>query len=237
MALISSNGATKSLFRFAKISEAKFRHFLRCFALDLTATQTAEMTGLSVRSVNDIFLRLRRKSPKNVNAVLRLAVSWKRMNPTSGHGAFAASEDVERVENIVFGLLKRGDQVYTEIVPDASRDRTGCVKSHATSHYSRQSKSTGGVAYRRLERVRRSRRPGLRQALPGPPRRQRVRLRRQPHQRHRKLLEPGKTTPRQIQRGTKTHLLSAPEGVGVPIQPKTKQPLQSSVIFSQKDSL
>jgi len=25
-------------FRFAKISEAKFRHLLRCFALDLTAT-------------------------------------------------------------------------------------------------------------------------------------------------------------------------------------------------------
>ncbi|MEO6981729.1 MAG: IS1595 family transposase, partial [Edaphobacter sp.] len=41
-------------FCFAKISEAKFRHLLRCFALDRTATQTAAMTGLSVRSVNDI---------------------------------------------------------------------------------------------------------------------------------------------------------------------------------------
>lgn len=36
-------------FRFAKISEARFRHLLRCFALDLSATQTAKMTGISVR--------------------------------------------------------------------------------------------------------------------------------------------------------------------------------------------
>jgi len=48
-------------FRFSKISEAKFRSLLRCFALDMTATQTARMTGISLRSVNQIFLRLREK--------------------------------------------------------------------------------------------------------------------------------------------------------------------------------
>jgi transposase len=45
-------------FRFSKLSEAKFRHLVRCFALDLTATQTALLTGISVRSVNAIFLRI-----------------------------------------------------------------------------------------------------------------------------------------------------------------------------------
>jgi restriction system protein len=48
-------------FRFSKLSEAKFRQLLRCFALDLTATQTSVLTGISVRSVNAIFLRIRRK--------------------------------------------------------------------------------------------------------------------------------------------------------------------------------
>ena len=43
----------------AKISEAKFRYFLRLFALDLTASNTARLTGLSVRSVNALYLRLR----------------------------------------------------------------------------------------------------------------------------------------------------------------------------------
>jgi transposase len=47
--------------RFAKIFEARFRILLRCLALDLSATQTAQMTGLSVRSVNPIFLRLRQR--------------------------------------------------------------------------------------------------------------------------------------------------------------------------------
>src|ERR1035438_10366043 len=48
-------------FRFSKICEAKFRSLLRCFALDMTATQTARMTGISLRSVNQIYLRLREK--------------------------------------------------------------------------------------------------------------------------------------------------------------------------------
>ncbi len=48
-------------FRRSKLSEATFRRLVRCFSLDLTATQTAGMIGLSVRSVNTIFLRMRRK--------------------------------------------------------------------------------------------------------------------------------------------------------------------------------
>jgi transposase-like protein len=109
-------------FRFAKISEAKFRSLLRCFALDLTATQTAAMTGLSVRSVNQIFLRIREKlahecrsnSPFSGN--LEADESYfgpRRVRGRRGRGAGG--------KTIVFGLLKRGDQVYTEIVPNASR--------------------------------------------------------------------------------------------------------------------
>lgn len=36
----------------SKISEAKFRQLVRCFALDFTAMSTAELTGISVRIVN-----------------------------------------------------------------------------------------------------------------------------------------------------------------------------------------
>ena len=39
----------------SKITEAKFRRLIRCFALDLTASNTAELTGISVRSTNSIF--------------------------------------------------------------------------------------------------------------------------------------------------------------------------------------
>ncbi len=95
---------------------------MRCFALDLTATQTAAMTGISVRSVNDIFLRIRE----------RLAHECQKNSPFAGD--LEADESYfgpRRVrgrrgrgaggKTIVFGLLKRDDQVYTEIVPNASK--------------------------------------------------------------------------------------------------------------------
>ena len=43
-------------FRRSKISEAKFRQIVRCFALDLTAGECAALTGVSA---NPIYLRIR----------------------------------------------------------------------------------------------------------------------------------------------------------------------------------
>lgn len=45
----------------SRVGEARFRALVRCFAPDLTATATAELTGLSVRSVNSIVLRIHRR--------------------------------------------------------------------------------------------------------------------------------------------------------------------------------
>jgi len=88
----------------------------------MTATQTAKMTAISVRSVNAIFLRMRRK----------IALECEHQSPF--HGELEADESyfgTKRVrgkrgrgaagKTIVFGPLKRGHKVYTEIVPDASK--------------------------------------------------------------------------------------------------------------------
>ena len=121
-------------FRFAKISEARFRSLLRCFALDLTATQTAALTGLSVRRTNDLFQRLRH----------RLTIECVKVSPFKGE--LEADESYfgpRRVrgrrgrgaagKTIVFGLLKRGDQVYTEIVPNATKAALQAVIRHKAS--------------------------------------------------------------------------------------------------------
>ena len=42
-------------FRRSKLSEAKLRQILRYFAMDLTATDCAELSGVSVRSINTIY--------------------------------------------------------------------------------------------------------------------------------------------------------------------------------------
>ena len=109
-------------FRRSKISEARFRSLVRCFALDLTATQTASMTGISIRSVNSIYLRIRVRLAELCElgspfaGVLEADESYfgpRRVRGKRGRGASG--------KTIVFGLLQRDDQVYTEIVPNASK--------------------------------------------------------------------------------------------------------------------
>lgn len=106
----------------SKISEAKFRQLIRYFAMDLTATDCAELTGLSVRSVNSIYQRIRRRLARQCEQVSPLGGELeadesyfgpRRIRGLRGRGAGQ--------KTVVFGLLKRGSNVYTEIVPNASK--------------------------------------------------------------------------------------------------------------------
>jgi len=104
----------------SKLSEAKFRFIIKCFALDLTATQTSEISGVSRNSINLLFSAIRR----------RIAENSKLESPLSGE--FEADESyfgATRVKGkrgrgagkkkIVFGLLKRSVNVYVQVVPNA----------------------------------------------------------------------------------------------------------------------
>jgi len=106
----------------SKISEAKFRQILRYFALDLTATDCATLSGVSVRGINAIYLRIRKRLAWHCSQVSPFAgdleadesyFGARRVRGKRGRGAAG--------KTIVFGLLKRGQCVYTEIVPDASK--------------------------------------------------------------------------------------------------------------------
>ena len=46
-------------FKNPKISEGRFRRLLKAFALDLTASDAARLTDISICSVNTIYLRMR----------------------------------------------------------------------------------------------------------------------------------------------------------------------------------
>ncbi|GAA4394126.1 hypothetical protein GCM10023186_46340 [Hymenobacter koreensis] len=97
----------------AKISEAKFRYVLRLFSLDLTASDAARLSGLSVRTVNALYLRLRRRLqswcpvPAGLDGAVELDESYfgpRRVRGKRGRGASG--------KTIVFGLFKRGGQVW-----------------------------------------------------------------------------------------------------------------------------
>ena len=45
----------------SKITGVKFRRLIRCFALDWTVSNSAELVGISVRCTNSIFLKIRHR--------------------------------------------------------------------------------------------------------------------------------------------------------------------------------
>jgi transposase len=109
-------------YRRSKISERKTRQIIRYFALDLTASKTAELAGLTRKSVNQIYLKIRlrvaaeceRASP--FGGVVEVDESYfgaRRVRGKRGRGASG--------KTIVFGIFKRNGSVYTEIVPDCSK--------------------------------------------------------------------------------------------------------------------
>src|SRR5215208_2771734 len=113
--------SSKQLVR-ARISRAKFRQLLKLFALDLTATQIAPLTGLNRNTVNR-YLRLIRQA---------IAEHCQRESPFSGEVELDESYfGARRVrgkrgrgaggKTIVFGIYKRNGRVYTEVVPDCKK--------------------------------------------------------------------------------------------------------------------
>lgn len=109
-------------YRRSRISEKVFRGLIKAFAMDLTATDAAELTGLSVRSVNDIYLKIRQRIAERCEGQspfrgeVEIDESYfgpKRVRGKRGRGAGG--------KTIVFGVLKRDDRVYTQIVPDVKK--------------------------------------------------------------------------------------------------------------------
>lgn len=109
-------------YKHSRISEAKFRQIVKYFCMDFTATDTAQLTGIDVRSINPIYLKIRK----------RLAQLCEQSSPLAGtvevdesyFGAHRARGKRGRGaydKTIVFGLLKRQGKVYTEIVPDCTK--------------------------------------------------------------------------------------------------------------------
>ena len=106
----------------SRISEAKFRQIVRLFCLDLTAVQTAELSGISRNSVNKYLTAIRRRiaefceSESPFSGQVQIDESLfgaRRVKGKRGRGAYG--------KVLVFGLYKRNGKVYTEVVPNASK--------------------------------------------------------------------------------------------------------------------
>ena len=106
----------------SRISERKIREIVRFFAADLTALQTAELSGLNRNTVNRHYGALRKRIHTACEAqrpffgVVEADESWfgaRRVKGKRGRGAYG--------KTTVFGIFERAGKVYTEIVPDCSK--------------------------------------------------------------------------------------------------------------------
>jgi transposase-like protein len=118
----------------SKISEAKFREIVKYFAADLTATLTAEFTGISRETINRYYMEMRKIIHRRQCEIGRIEVGEiecdesyfgpRRVKGKRGRGAGG--------KTIVFGLFKREGKVYTHIVPNAKAETLlPLIRSHA----------------------------------------------------------------------------------------------------------
>lgn len=107
----------------SRISEAKIREIIKLFSIDIEATKIAELTGISRKSINRILQQIRERiadycqqeSPFD-NGEVEIDESYfgtRRVRGIRGRGA--------KGKHIVFGLIKRGGKVYTQVVKNCSQ--------------------------------------------------------------------------------------------------------------------
>jgi transposase-like protein len=110
------------VFKKAHICRAKQRELVKLFAADLTAAQAAAVSGLNINTTERYWRLFRCALVRQCAAMAKQSgivevdesyFGAKRVKGKRGRGAYG--------KTIVFGLFKRGGNVYTQIVPDCSK--------------------------------------------------------------------------------------------------------------------
>ncbi len=144
---LSRHQAKNRYYRHSRISEELFLHVLEEFCRDLTATECANITGISVRSVNSIYLKLRRwladsdNNSTDINTakqdVYKLAVDEDDINLT-----VISDQDINAAQELIAApTLAGNDQIWDQLngalallVPNRSRLKRRLdlsIKQHA----------------------------------------------------------------------------------------------------------
>lgn len=108
--------------RRSRISESKFREILKYFSMDLNATQASNLTGISRRTISDIYQKLRiriyelTQKEGMFSGEVEVDESYfgaRRVRGKRGRGA--------KGKVPVIGLLKREGRVFTKVVKKCTK--------------------------------------------------------------------------------------------------------------------
>lgn len=114
----------------AHLSERKFKEILRLFADDLTATQIANISGVSRVTINSYLKKLRQQIARyceTLHPVPALVPAFEPRHAFSvvdndGDTLVAVRTEVEKVvKPVIFGICRTAERVHTEILPDVTR--------------------------------------------------------------------------------------------------------------------
>jgi transposase-like protein len=111
--------------KYSHLKNLEIRKIIECFCLDITSTKTSILTNINRNTVNRYFNILREaifkdslvENTSRESGEFELDESYfgaRRVRGKRGRGAAG--------KTIVFGLLKREDKVYLEIVKNAARE-------------------------------------------------------------------------------------------------------------------
>jgi transposase len=108
--------------KHSRVSASKFREILKLFLLDIEASKVSKISNVSRQAINRIFKHIRIIIAKDCekNAILEVGemeldesyFGPRRVRGKRGRGAEGKIP--------VFGMLKCGDKVYTQIISDCS---------------------------------------------------------------------------------------------------------------------
>lgn len=112
------------LMKYNRLSTQKVNKIILCFCADVTATATAEIVGVNRKTANAYFNFFREKilsatleEAKKEAGIFEVDESYfgaRRIRGKRGRGAAGKTP--------VFGLLKRGGNVYVRVVTDCSKE-------------------------------------------------------------------------------------------------------------------
>lgn len=111
----------------SKLTRGQVRMLRRCFCLDVDASKTAALAGVSRNTTNAHFMRYRRLIYAYQLAEMKgflgeVEVDESYFGPARQRGQMGKRKAGRgTAKQPVFGIYERGGRVYTELIPDCSR--------------------------------------------------------------------------------------------------------------------
>jgi transposase len=116
----------------SKLSRYKQKKIMKAFALELTATQAAELLGINRNTINSYYRFFRQQILSHQQKQFAQEIGEIELDESYFGGRRKGLKGRTTIQKVpVFGLLKRGGNVYIEVVPDVTaRTLRTIIKKH-----------------------------------------------------------------------------------------------------------